>query len=67
MSDSNVSSKLFPGYNLRGLIFTYLEEAGWTWNEADESWTRGEDRYEGPYASQEAMGHQIEAEEGRRL
>lgn len=58
--------RMFPGYNLRGLIVTYLEEHGWTWDETgEESWTRGADRHAGLYATDEAIKQQISEEEGR--
>jgi hypothetical protein len=55
------------GYNLRGLIVTYLEEHGWVWSDEDESWTWGGIRYWGEYATDLTMQHQIEEEEGRSV
>jgi hypothetical protein len=60
-----MTSKLFPGYNLRGLIVAYLEEHGWIWDAEDESWTRAAERFSGDFATDHAMHHQIETEEGR--
>ncbi len=61
---STTTSRLFPGYNLRGLIFAYLEEHGWVWSDADESWSRQDVKFSGPSASHEAMYAQSADEEG---
>jgi hypothetical protein len=55
----------FPGYNLRGLIVTYLEEQGWDWDDEHEVWSRDDVRFSGPNATDLAVHEQIETEEGR--
>ena len=55
----------FAGYNLRGLIFDYLESCGWRWSEANETWTLDAGRvvYSGVDATDNAIHHQTEREE----
>lgn len=62
-------SDLPEGYNLRGLMYTYLKEHGWEWSDTDESWTHHELGlvFSGPEASDWAIHTQIEHEEGRAV
>jgi hypothetical protein len=56
----------FDGYNLRGVIFTYLEEHGWEMV-GEDAWRRPDGVvFRGPSATDDAMHDQIETEEGRQ-
>lgn len=63
--------RIFDGYNLRGLIFAYLESRGWEYAAAgttysEESWHHPDGTvYVGDHASDGAISYQIEREEGR--
>jgi hypothetical protein len=55
----------FHGYNLRGLIVAYLESRGWIWHGGDKEWWHETAVFQGEDATDRAIQHQIELEEGR--